>query len=163
RAKAITHNSDMLACLVAMSLSRPVPFHVDGNHVVDGGSVVTLRGVNIPSLEWSNEGEFVFRSARVAIEDWKATCIRLPMSEERAIRYHTPGFQAILDTIRKSRAKNVCVVGGLDCAYDLSGVSKGNYALQDPGGNGIIYDAHIYPWKTDWEGRVGALSSKAPV
>jgi endoglucanase len=56
--------------------------------------------------------------------------------------FHTPGFQALVDTIRNTGANNVIVVGGLAWAYDMTGISS--YALSDPIGHGIAYEAHIY-------------------
>jgi hypothetical protein len=253
----------MVLSLLLLLASRSAALHVEGNLMVENGRPVTLRGVNIPSLEWSNEGEFVFRSARVAFEDWHANCIRLPLSEDRwfgkadkqadngesyqeavdevvnlatnrdryiivdlhwtdmgvwgkeigqhqmpddhaiqfwrdlayryralphvlfdlynephdvswnvwrdggevqekGLQYHTPGMQALVDAIRKTHATNVCVAGGLDWAYDLTGVVNG-FALRDPEGKGIVYDTHIYPWKGDWEGKVGVACSANPV
>lgn len=78
------------------------------------------------------------------------------------ITYHTPGMQSLLDTIRAEGANNLAVVGGLDWAYDLTGVMNG-YALSDPNGLGIIYSSHIYPWKGDWEGKVAIATKKYPV
>jgi hypothetical protein len=251
----------MLAYLAAIAL-RPLPLRVVGNKLMDADLPVRLEGLNVPSFEWSDLGEFVFRSCRVAMEDWNANCIRLPVSEDRwfgkaesqknkyddyrdsidevvtyvtnrngylildlhwsdanvlgknigqhdmpddnstrfwqdaanayknnphvlfglynephdvswdvwrdggdvtekDLHYHTPGMQALLDTVRKTRAKNVVVIGGLDWAYDLSGLA--NYALKDPNGNGIVYDTHIYPWKTDWDNKVGIASRTYPV
>jgi hypothetical protein len=60
--------------------------------------------------------------------------------------YETPGMQKLLDVCRAAGAKNVAVVGGLDWAYDLTGIAKG-FALDDPKGNGVVYDTHIYPMK----------------
>ncbi|WP_309712038.1 cellulase family glycosylhydrolase, partial [Armatimonas sp.] len=42
------------------------------------------------------------------------------------LKYHTPGMQALLDTVRATGAKNIVVAGGLDWGYDLSGVLKGH-------------------------------------
>ncbi len=72
------------------------------------------------------------------------------------------GMQAMLDAIRETGAKNVVAVGGLDWAYDLTGIVNG-YALQDRGGHGIIYVSHIYPWKKDWQEKVLAAAEKHPV
>lgn len=46
------------------------------------GKTVRLRGVNIPSLEWS-QGEHLIDSLRVALDDWSANIIRLPLSQDR--------------------------------------------------------------------------------
>jgi hypothetical protein len=55
-------------------------------------------------------------------------------------------MQALINAVRESGAKNIVLAGGLDWAYDLSGIANG-FALDDKGGNGIIYSTHIYPWK----------------
>lgn len=53
---------------------------VSGNKLVnDQGRVVVLQGVNVPSLEWSARGENLYRSAKVALVDWKANVIRVPV------------------------------------------------------------------------------------
>ena len=74
----------------------------------------------------------------------------------------TPGMQALLDAARSTGAKNMVLVGGLDWAYDLSGVAKG-FGLQERGGNGIMYVSHIYPWKSDWQGKVLVAADKYPL
>src|SRR5205085_1669167 len=48
------------------------------------------------------------------------------------------GMQKLLDAVRETGAKNICLVGGLDYAYDLSGIANG-YALKDTAdSDGII-------------------------
>jgi endoglucanase len=74
----------------------------------------------------------------------------------------TPGMQALVKAVRDTGAKNIIVAGGLDWAYDLSGVANG-YALDDLGGNGIIYVSHIYPWKRDWQDKVLVAADKYPI
>jgi hypothetical protein len=75
---------------------------------------------------------------------------------------HTPGMQALVKTVRDTGAKNIVVIGGLDWAYDLWGVANG-YALDDLGGDGIIYVSHIYPWKRDWQDKVLVAADKYPI
>jgi endoglucanase len=75
---------------------------------------------------------------------------------------YTPGMQALVKAVRDTGAKNIVVVGGLDWAYDLSGIVNG-YALDDLGGNGIIYVSHIYPWKSDWQNKVLVAADKHPI
>ncbi|MDF3056183.1 MAG: celA [Rariglobus sp.] len=61
------------------SLTRELK--VSGNKLInDQGRPVILQGVNVPSLEWSAKGEQVNRSAKVALLDWKANVIRVPVS-----------------------------------------------------------------------------------
>ncbi|HBR93335.1 MAG TPA: hypothetical protein DEA90_04135 [Opitutae bacterium] len=64
--------------------------------------------------------------------------------------FESPGMQALVDAVRITGAKNIIIAGGLDWAYDLSGILNG-YALEDAEGNGIMYSTHIYNWKTDWQ------------
>lgn len=60
---------------------RSEPLRVSGNRIVGpAGKPVLLQGVNVPSLEWSEKGENVHRSVKVALLDWKANIIRLPVS-----------------------------------------------------------------------------------
>lgn len=257
-----------LLSTVCLSQTTPPELHADGNLLkTTDGKTVRLQGVNIPSLEWSNTGEQVLKSVDVAMGDWNANVIRLPLAQDRwfgkakgqndagkayrdivdqvvssiaahhgyvildlhwsdmgrwgenigqhkmpddngvsfwksvakkyannpavlfdlynephdvswdvwknggevtedvkgsNISYHSPGMQSLLDTVRATGAKNLVVVGGLDWAYDLTGVMNG-YALQDSKGSGIIYSSHIYPWKRDWEGKVAVAAKKYPV
>lgn len=72
------------------------------------------------------------------------------------------GLQTLLDTVRSSGARNVVLVGGLDWAYDLTGILRGS-ALEDRAGNGVAYTAHLYPWKRDWQGKVLLAARTVPV
>ena len=72
------------------------------------------------------------------------------------------GMQKLLDTVRETGAKNVVLVGGLDYAYDLSGIANG-YAVEDKGGNGIVLSTHIYPWKKGWQEKVLIVADKYPI
>ena len=76
--------------------------------------------------------------------------------------YHTPGMQRLLELCRGQGAKNVIVAGGLDWAYDLSGLLEG-HALADPHGSGVVYATHIYPWKKNWDRHVTVVLGKYPV
>jgi hypothetical protein len=53
------------------------------------------------------------------------------------------GMQPLLDAIRATGAKNVIAAGGLDWAYDFSGILEGRQ-LKDPDGSGVIYANHCY-------------------
>jgi endoglucanase len=76
--------------------------------------------------------------------------------------FQSPGMQAAVDAIRQTGAKNVLVAGALDYAYDLSGILNG-YALEDKGGHGIMYSTHVYPWKSDWQGKFLAVAERHPI
>lgn len=76
--------------------------------------------------------------------------------------FQSIGMQRLLDVIRETGAKNVVIAGGLDWGYDLSGILKG-HALKDPAGRGIVYSSHVYPWKSDWQGKFLAIAEKHPV
>lgn len=243
----------------------PPMLHVEGNKIVNAnGEEVWLQGVAIPSMEWSAAGENILRSIQVAIDDWNANIIRLPMREdfyygngpwqndggagyrqliedainlcagqgvyividlhryrapeqrmadfwvefaekyknhpavlfelinephdidwhtwkhggfvsdkkrnetviaenqEKLRGFHSIGMQAMVDAIRNTGARNIIIAGGLDWGYDLSGVLKG-YELDDRGGNGIVYSSHVYPWKSDWQGKFLDVAAKHPI
>jgi len=46
------------------------------------GNEVWLQGLNVESLEWTAVGEHVLESAAVAIDQWKANVIRLPVKDD---------------------------------------------------------------------------------
>jgi hypothetical protein len=77
----------LMACGPRLSLAAgetdPPLLKVEGKKLkAPDGKAVRLRGVNIPSLEWG-QGEHLFESLRVAIDDWGANVIRLPVSQDR--------------------------------------------------------------------------------
>jgi endoglucanase len=82
--------------------------------------------------------------------------------DKAANGYQAIGMQALLDAVRSTGAKNVVLVGGLDYAYDLSGMGKG-FALEDKGGNGIVLSTHIYAQKKGWQEKVIDLADKYPI
>lgn len=87
----------------------------------------------------------------------------------------TPGLQKLLTTVRGVGANNVCIAGGLNWAFDLTGVvgkASGDstvYALTDTGsGNGVIYASHCYSSKgyttgSGWDPYVTIATSTVPV
>ena len=243
----------------------PKILHVDGNRLKDtDGKEVWLQGVAIPSMEWSAGGENILKSVEVAITQWKANCIRLPIksnfwegvgpyqrdggmqyrqtvddavnlcathgayividlheyraptekhaefwkvvaakyanhpavmfdllnephditwdvwrnggrvtdkpkagqvlneNQQKLAGFDSIGMQKMVDTVRGAGAKNIVIAGGLDWAYDLSGVTAG-HALSDSSGNGIMYSTHVYPWKSDWQNKFLAAAEKYPL
>jgi hypothetical protein len=63
----------------------PLPLRVVGKQLLNSrDETVRLRGVNVASLEWTSDGEGrILKTVRVAVEDWKANHIRLPLSQDR--------------------------------------------------------------------------------
>jgi hypothetical protein len=69
-----------------------------------------------------------------------------------SVTFHTPGMQALMNAIRGAGANNIVVAGGLDYAYDLTGLAYGLCGgpcnLTDTAnGHGVMYSTHIYPTK----------------
>jgi len=82
--------------------------------------------------------------------------------EENGKTKRCVGMQKLLDTVRAAGANNVVVVGGLDWGYELDGIMDG-FALEEKGGNGIMYSTHVYPCKTDWVGKFMVAAGKYPI
>lgn len=82
------------------------------------------------------------------------------------LAFDAVGMQTLLDTVRATGAKNVVIVGGLDWAYDFSGILDGR-ELADPNGNGIIYANHAYPIKGDsvekWVQKMEVAARRFPI
>ncbi|CAN5441533.1 hypothetical protein BH09VER1_BH09VER1_46630 [soil metagenome] len=85
-----------------------------------------------------------------------------PEEKAKNLGYQSVGMQALINAVRDTGAKNIVIVGGLDWAYDISGIVNG-YAVEDKGGNGIMLSTHIYPWKTGWEEKVLPAAEKYPI
>jgi hypothetical protein len=72
------------------------------------------------------------------------------------------GMQQLYDAVRSTGATNLVIVGGIDWAYDLSGVA--DHPVQ---GYGILYATHPYDFSnkqpSDWDRAWGFLTSTAPV
>ncbi len=92
----------------------------------------------------------------------KSTDVNPTENTEKQAGENSVGMQAMVDAVRATGAKNILVIGALDWAYDLTGIVNG-YALDDRGGNGIMYVSHIYPWKSGWQEKVLVAAAKHPV
>ncbi len=75
------------------------------------------------------------------------------------------GMQQLYDTVRATGAQNLVVIGGLDWAYDLSGVPANRI-----NGYNIVYATHPYTSTdrtlrppSDWDRAFGALTATDPV
>jgi len=107
---------------------------------------------------WKNGGQVVDKT-KAADED---AFLTPEEKAKNALGFASVGMQALVDTVRATGAKNIVIAGGLDWAYDLSGIANG-FALDDKGGNGIIYATHIYAAKTDWQDKVLVIAGKYPI
>jgi len=80
--------------------------------------------------------------------------------------FQAVGMQTMLDTVRATGANNVVVAGGLEWAYDFSGILEGRQ-LSDPHGNGVVYANHCYDNKHEsvdtWIAKMEQASAKLPV
>lgn len=85
---------------------------------------------------------------------------------QTAKTFKAVGMQALLDAVRATGAKNLVVAGGLDWAYDFSGILEGRQ-LQDPNGSGVIYANHCYNNKgqavTKWIANMEKASAAIPI
>jgi hypothetical protein len=74
-----------------------------------------------------------------------------------------PGMQGLLERVRATGANNIVLAGGLDWGYKLLNLLPA-YALVDTAsGNGVVYDSHVYPWKTYIHKDVGNPAQQYPV
>ncbi len=84
----------------------PPELHVEGRRVLDAtGKEVWLQGVNAGGLETLPQDRHVMRSAQVGVDDWKASVIRLPVSDDfwfgRSPYQHDGGkaYRELIDNI----------------------------------------------------------------
>jgi aryl-phospho-beta-D-glucosidase BglC (GH1 family) len=72
------------------------------------------------------------------------------------------GMQELYNAVRSTGANNLVVVGGLNWAYELSGIATHRVV-----GNNIVYATHPYnyPGKqpSDWDRAFGALAATDPI
>jgi len=62
--------------------------------------------------------------------------------------YHSPGMQGLVTTVRATGARNIIFAGGINWAFDLSGLpAYGQWLTDTAGTDGIAYATHIYPFK----------------
>jgi len=74
--------------------------------------------------------------------------------------YNSPGMQGLLTTVRATGANNVVVAGGLDWAFNLTGVPA-NALTDTASGHGVVYATHIYAWKASPCTRAGGCFDTA--
>ncbi|MFO1476828.1 MAG: cellulase family glycosylhydrolase [Verrucomicrobiota bacterium] len=86
--------------------------------------------------------------------------------QEPPRQYEAVGMQTLLDAIRAQGATNLVVAGGLDWAYDFSGILNGR-GLVDTNGAGVVYANHAYNNKGDsaarWISKMEKAAAQLPV
>ncbi len=96
------------------------------------------------------------------VTDKKKSADVAAQNSQALVSFQSIGMQKLVDVIRETGAKNLIIAGGLDWGYDLGGILEG-FALEDRGGNGIMYSSHVYPWKSDWQGKFLNAAAKYPI
>lgn len=83
--------------------------------------------------------------------------------EQGGMCFQAAGMQQLIDAVRDTGAKNPVVLGGLVWASSTIGPAIG-WDVDDRGGNGIIMDAHIYPWNgLDWDADFASVVPTHPL
>lgn len=78
----------------------PPALEVRGNQLVDAtGEPVWLQGINVPSLEWTPQGENILESVAVAVRDWGANVIRLPVTHRFWFAEDGEAYQELIRTV----------------------------------------------------------------
>ncbi|MFZ4508998.1 MAG: glycoside hydrolase family 5 protein [Fimbriimonas sp.] len=142
-----------VVCLVGFGLTmiaaaQPSSLRVVGNKIRDQkGNVVRLQGVNVPSLDWSPTGENVMQSIDVAIDDWKANIIRIPLTQDLWYGYYRgnraadggDSYRKLVDAIvKKISDKKAYVL--LDLHWSNGGVWGKNVGQhQMPDENSVVF------------------------
>jgi hypothetical protein len=122
-----------------------VPLHVAGNQLADpANNPVVLRGVNIISLEWRPDGDNVMQAVNIALKDWHANLLRLPVNQDFWFGHDESwgggesgdggaGYRDLVDqVIASARASNAYVM--LDLHWSDMGVwgaNNGQHFLPD--------------------------------
>lgn len=90
RLEVLAANADQLpprntvpSATIEIPSNVPPALKVDGKRILtDDGRAIWLQGLCVDSLEWSAGGEKIDRSLPVAMDEWKANVIRLPVAEK---------------------------------------------------------------------------------
>lgn len=122
-----------------------VPLHVAGNQLKDPANhTVILRGVNIISLEWRPDGDNVLQAVRIAINDWHANLLRLPVNQDFWFGHDQAwtgsdsgdggaAYRSLIDqVVSTARANNVYVMLDLHWSdMGIWGAENGQHFLPD--------------------------------
>lgn len=155
--------------------AAPPPLKVSGTRLVnDKGERVRLRGVNCASMEWTSDGEgHILDTVKVAVTDWKANVVRLPLSQDRwfgKAPEQKDGGKAYRDLVRK--VVDYCSAANCYVMIDLHwsnagewGKNIGQHSLPDrhslafwkdfapvyKNHPAVIYDLYNEPFGVTWE------------
>src|SRR5262245_21908091 len=149
------HFRPALEGLDARLVPSSVPLHVAGNRLVDpANNPVVLRGVNIASLEWRPDGDNVMQAVNIALQDWHANLLRLPVNQDFWFGHNQfwtgdesgdggAAYRDLVDqVIASARASNAYVM--LDLHWSDMGVwgaGNGQHFLPDDNGTVFWLDA----------------------
>jgi hypothetical protein len=132
-----------------------VPLYVAGNQLADpANNPVVLRGVNVISLEWRPDGDNVMQAVHLALQDWHANLIRLPVNQDFWFGHDqawTGGesgdggaaYRGLVDqVVAAARASNAYVLLDLHWS-DMGawGASNGQHFLPDDNSTAFWQDA----------------------
>jgi len=155
--------------------AAPLPLKVVGNQLLDtAGRPVRLRGVNCASLEWSSDGNGrILKTVAVAVKDWHANLIRLPLAQDRWFGREpgqTDGGAAYRALVRQ--LVDFCSASGAYIILDLHwsdagewGRNIGQHNLPDQNSvvfwkavaplyqndSAVLFDLYNEPSNTDWD------------
>ena len=164
--------------------------HIESNHVFNArNQQVQLRGVNVPSLEYTSEGEHVLESVERAIRDWKVSIVRLPLAQDRwfgklkSIKDAGAAYRTLVDTVAEqcATAKTYLVLDlhWSDCGqWEIDGGKPAQHSMPDlhsvefwrdvatryRNHPNIIFGLYNEPHDVSWEiwRNGGTVTDKAP-
>ena len=132
--------------------------------------IIDLHFIGNPINGYGNEMAHVGENTKdFVFKFWKQTATYFKDTPNVIFEiYNEPAFitaadwvacaNELVETIRKTGAKQLIIVGGIDYSYDLSWVKK--TPISD---DNIAYAAHVFPSKKDWDNNFGAISDSYPV
>jgi hypothetical protein len=105
---------------------------VEGTRLLNArGQPVLLRGVNIASLEWNNQGDHMQEAMDHAIRVWRASLIRMPLAQDRwfgkAARQDDGGlaYRRLVDSL-----VDACAAAGVYLDLDLHWSNRGQWSSE---------------------------------
>lgn len=142
-------------------------YHGDGNAKEVIASSLCEEFWSIAAVRYKNNPNVIFgifnEPRGCTWDQWLNGTTEDNPANYNGVKTHSNGMQYILDLIRSTGARNVVTAGGINFSADLAAVANG-YALKDPNGNGVIYEAHIYPSDSlNHEVKIGTCAKVYPV